>query len=119
MKSSYVLVNWPDSQEYMEESWFGDEAILALGSEEKTGSSAYFIPLQRYIETLPVKDRIKHQVIRDFVEDLSRLYPITPEDVRNNQYEWGLSIPFEGGMSTEESIVDIRLKLKDDGEETI
>lgn len=46
---SYILVQWPQSQEFMEEDWFQDEAILALGSEEKTGSSAYFIPLKRII----------------------------------------------------------------------
>lgn len=45
----YVLVQWPDSQEYMEEDWFDEEAILALGSEDKTGSSAYFIPIKRVI----------------------------------------------------------------------
>lgn len=40
----YVLVQWPNSQEYMDKEWFEDEAILALGSEDKTGDSAYFIP---------------------------------------------------------------------------
>ena len=45
----YILVQWPESQEYMEEEWFEEEAILALGSEEKTGSSAYFIPIKRII----------------------------------------------------------------------
>lgn len=45
----YVLVQWPESQEYMEEEWFNDEAILALGSEDITGSSAYFIPIKRIV----------------------------------------------------------------------
>lgn len=45
----YVLVQWPNSQEYMEEEWFDDEAILALGSEDITGSSAYFIPIKRVV----------------------------------------------------------------------
>ena len=45
----YVLVQWPESQEYMEEEWFDDEAILALGSEDITGSSAYFIPIKHVI----------------------------------------------------------------------
>lgn len=49
VSSSYVLVEWPDSQELMEAEWFAEEAILALGSEYKTGSSAYFIPLKRII----------------------------------------------------------------------
>lgn len=45
----YVLVRWPESQNLMEETWFRDEAIFALGSEDITGSSAYFIPLKRII----------------------------------------------------------------------
>lgn len=44
----FVLVRWPESQLFMEEDWFEEEAILALGSEEKTGSSAYFIPEEFY-----------------------------------------------------------------------
>lgn len=47
--NGYVLVQWPESQEFMEEEWFEEEAILALGSEDKTGSSAYFIPIKRII----------------------------------------------------------------------
>ena len=48
-REGYVLVQWPESQEYMEEEWFDEEAILALGSEDKTGSSAYFIPIMRVL----------------------------------------------------------------------
>ena len=47
--NGYVLVQWPESQNYMEEEWFEEEAILALGSEDKTGSSAYFIPIKRVV----------------------------------------------------------------------
>lgn len=43
----YVLVRWPDSQDYMKYDWFEEEAMLALGKEEFTGSSAYFIPANR------------------------------------------------------------------------
>lgn len=46
-EEGYVLVEWPDSQDYMEEEWFEEEAILALGAEDKTGSSAYFVPIKR------------------------------------------------------------------------
>ena len=46
---AYVLVQWPNSQDYMEEEWFDEESIFALGSEDKTGGSAYFIPLKRVI----------------------------------------------------------------------
>lgn len=44
---THTLVRWPESQSYMEEEWFDHEAILALGSEEVTGSAAYFIPTDR------------------------------------------------------------------------
>ena len=44
---TYVLVPCPEVQQYMEEQWFYDEAILAVGAEEKTGTSAYFIPERR------------------------------------------------------------------------
>ena len=31
---TYVLVPFPESQEYMEEQWFYDEAVLATGVED-------------------------------------------------------------------------------------
>ena len=45
----YILVPWPDSQQYMDEQWFYEEAILTLGAEETVGCSAYFIPASRII----------------------------------------------------------------------
>lgn len=42
----YKLVLWPESQAYMDMPWFEEEAILALGKEDITGGSAYFIPLK-------------------------------------------------------------------------
>ena len=44
---TYVLVPFPEVQEYMEEQWFYNEAILAVGAENKVGTSAYFIPERR------------------------------------------------------------------------
>lgn len=41
----YVLVFWPDSQEFMEEDWFDEEAILHIDEP-----SAYFIPKERFEE---------------------------------------------------------------------
>lgn len=38
----YVLVEWPEVQELMEEEWFWEEAILCVDT-----SSAYFIPINR------------------------------------------------------------------------
>jgi len=46
-EDSYVLIEWPNSQEYMEEDWFDKEAILDV--ECKFGDSAYFIPLKRLL----------------------------------------------------------------------
>ncbi len=46
-KNSYAIVTWPESQEYMEEDWFEDEAIL--DTDGKFGSSAYFIPIKRIL----------------------------------------------------------------------
>lgn len=48
-ESGYVLVTWPESQDFMEEDWFEDEAIFCGGSEDITGSSAYFIPISKLI----------------------------------------------------------------------
>jgi hypothetical protein len=45
---SFVLVQWPESQEYMEEDWFRNEAVL--DSDMQFGSSAYLIPLFRVLE---------------------------------------------------------------------
>jgi hypothetical protein len=39
---SYLLIEWPDVQDYMEENWFDNEAILSE-------SSSYLIPLKRII----------------------------------------------------------------------
>ena len=42
LENAYVLVQWPKSQQFMEEEWFDEEAVL---SDE----SSYFIPLNRII----------------------------------------------------------------------
>jgi len=44
----YQLVQWPDSQEYMEEEWFDNECSLA--DYEQFGDAAYFIPVIRIEE---------------------------------------------------------------------
>lgn len=46
-EQSYVLIQWSDSQELMDEPWFDEEAILDV--EGKFGSSAYFVPLIRIL----------------------------------------------------------------------
>jgi len=47
----YVLVTWPQSQMLMEEEWF-DECILMNDENhlEEIGSSAFFVPKERYEE---------------------------------------------------------------------
>lgn len=48
LQESYVLVQWPESQELMEEEWFDEETILDV--EGKFGGSAYFVPAKRLIK---------------------------------------------------------------------
>jgi len=45
IQDSYVLAEFPASQDYMDL----EEAIFCGGSEEKTGSSAYFVPIKYVI----------------------------------------------------------------------
>jgi hypothetical protein len=50
-QGNYVLVQWPFSQDYMEQDWFHTECFLAQPINEDqdwVGSSAYFIPSERY-----------------------------------------------------------------------
>ena len=53
IKTEYVLVTWPESQDYMDEPWFDTEAFLANNDRviQDVGCSAYFIPSDR-IKTL-------------------------------------------------------------------
>lgn len=44
----YVLVQWPETQVLMDYDWFDKETSLA--DFNKFGSSAYFIPLKRWLE---------------------------------------------------------------------
>ncbi len=51
MEEKYVLVCWPESQILMEQEWF-DECILMNDENhlDNIGSSAYFVPENRYNE---------------------------------------------------------------------
>ena len=44
----YVLVRWPETQVLMDYEWFDAETSLA--DFDKFGSSAYFIPMKRWLE---------------------------------------------------------------------
>ena len=51
---TYVLVQWPETQVLMDYDWFDAEASLA--DFHKFGSSAYFIPQNRWLETFNSKN---------------------------------------------------------------
>ena len=51
---TYVLVQWPETQVLMDYDWFDTEASLA--DFHKFGSSAYFIPQKRWLETFNSKN---------------------------------------------------------------
>ncbi len=44
-KDAYVYVPWPETQEFMDEDWFEDEAILDINE-----ASAYLIPIKRMLK---------------------------------------------------------------------
>lgn len=54
----YVIVLWPDIQEYMERDDFQDEAIPILDERSLTkyGSSAYFVP-EEWVEPKTLLER--------------------------------------------------------------
>lgn len=45
MRDLYELVLWPESQTYMDEPWFKDEAVLA-DFDTIGEAQAYFIPIE-------------------------------------------------------------------------
>jgi hypothetical protein len=49
MSKMYKVIEWPACQQYMEEEWFEEEAILINTNKgvEKFGSSAFMIPCHR------------------------------------------------------------------------
>ena len=59
---NYVLIEWPDSQDYMDKEWFQKEAVLH--NDEEVLSASYFIPENRYIESLTNGSRNKYIVNR-------------------------------------------------------
>jgi hypothetical protein len=50
IEESYCLVQWPESQDYMGEEWFREEAILVTDKDDVFGGSAYMIPTKRIIQ---------------------------------------------------------------------
>lgn len=103
MNENYVLVRWPESQNFMECDWFREEAILALGHEDKTGSSAYFIPESRLLSNSYIEQR---------VAELCREYEVSTRDEELAYKEWDQPIPYEGGMSLSELIIETHLLVR-------
>jgi hypothetical protein len=50
IKDTYVLVEWPETQQYITKDWFNSEAILSESHLTKSGKAAYFIPTERIIK---------------------------------------------------------------------
>lgn len=100
MNNIYVLIDWPEVQELMEEDWFDSEAILA--DPEIAGISAFLIPESRLINNTYILER---------VEELSKQLEATQKEENYIYSEWENSIPFEGGMNTFESVLNLKLSL--------
>ena len=43
MSGAYLLIQWPDSQDYMDKDWFDSEGIFG-------NDSSVFVPLQRILD---------------------------------------------------------------------
>lgn len=59
--NNYILIEWPESQSFMEESWFEEEAIL-----HPDLPSAYFIPEKYLLNNEMIVHRIK-ELIENYV----------------------------------------------------
>lgn len=59
----YVLVQWPESQVLMDYEWFDNETSLA--DFEKFGSSAYFVPMKRYLDLMKEEIESSAQLPQD------------------------------------------------------
>lgn len=101
MNERYILVLWPETQELMGERWFEREAILV--TEEKFGSSAYFIPekrikgveiLSKYIELASkfAHDRTFHEssdIINNEDEMYTKENPLKyTKEIQNRFDQW-------------------------------
>lgn len=93
----YVLIEWPESQQFMEEEWFQTEAVL-----HPDLSATYFIPEERIIN---------NEYIEQEVRLLSKQYKCTTDDRLHIENEWSEDVPFDGGMTLKEHILDININL--------
>lgn len=54
MKTKYILIQWPESQDVMEQEWFENECSLA--DNELFGDAAYFVPEKRYNQMKGIRE---------------------------------------------------------------
>ena len=94
--NNYILIQWPESQQYMEYDWFKNEAILG----EK---SSCFIPENRIIE---IKGNI---YILNKSKELANQLITTLEEDNIIDKNWNEALPFEGGMTIFESVLNLKL----------
>ena len=99
---NYVLIEWPDSQDYMGQEWFQKEAIL--NNDDEVLSASYFIPENKYIESLTNGSRNKYIVNRS-VELAKNLFS-TIED-EEEVYELWSSLKKE--INEFESVLNLKL----------
>lgn len=98
MSNNYILIQWPEVQELMDEWWFQDEAILNIRDDD----SSYLIPEDRIIDNDYILRRS---------EELAVQLKSTNEEEQLLMVEWEHSFPFEGGMNTFESVLNLKLLL--------
>jgi hypothetical protein len=94
---NYILVEWPETQDLMEQPWFINEAILNYEM-----GSAFFIPENRIINNSYILKRC---------EELAVQLNSTEKEENYIDEQWNDAIPFEGGMNTFESILNLKLSL--------
>ena len=96
--TNYILVLWPESQEFMDEEWFEHEAFLA--DHVSVAGSAYFIPEERIIN---------NEYITQRVEELASQFTSTEEE-KEEMYKAWEEMDFDGGITTEEAILTIKFQ---------
>ena len=97
----YILVPFPEVQDYMEEDWFKKEAVLDVHDGAGAGSSSYFIPASR----------VDKDYIIENVKELCRAYKPTQKQLDHYKSERESALPYEGGIMIEEAIVMINQEI--------
>lgn len=98
--NTYILVEWPEVQALMEESWFKDEAILNID-----GNSSYFIPEKRIID---------NDYIRKRSEELARNLSVSESEYEEfvNSFKDFIN---PADFNTYESVLNLKTNLIENG----